>query len=102
MMHCKSSLSFILACLAFTGCSSKKPGAVQSQDQSKDQGVVLAETNDKSSNGGAQTNDVVQISADAQRRVGILLQAVVTQQVARALSVAGQVQMDEEHTSHLG
>jgi cobalt-zinc-cadmium efflux system membrane fusion protein len=102
MMRCNSSLSFILACLAFTGCSSNKPGAVQSQDQSKDQGVMVGETNDQSSSGGAQTNDVVKISADAQRHVGIQLQAIVTQQVPRALSVAGQVQMDEEHTSHLG
>ena len=102
MMRCKDSLSLILACLAFTGCSSNKPGAVQSRDQSKDQSMVLEETTDKSSNGGAQSNDAVKISADAQRRVGIQLQAVVTQQVSRALSVAGQVQMDEEHTSHLG
>lgn len=102
MMHCKSSLLFLLTCLVFAGCDSHKQSAVRSQDQNNDPGVALAETTDKSSNGGAQTNDVVKIPADAQRRVGIQLQAVETQQVARDLSVAGQVQMDEEQTSHLG
>jgi membrane fusion protein, heavy metal efflux system len=102
MMRYRSSLPLLLACLIFAGCDSNKPGTGQSQNQSKDAGVALAETTDKSSNGGAQTNDVVKISSDAQRRVGIQVQAVETQQVARDLSVGGQVQMDEEHTSHLG
>lgn len=102
MMHCKGSLPFLLACLVFAGCDSHKQSAVRSQDQNKDPGAALAETTDKSSNGGAQTNDVVKIPADAQRRVGIQLQAVETQLVARDLPVAGQVQMDEEQTSHLG
>ena len=102
MMHCKSSLPFLLACLVFAGCDSHKQSAVGSQNQNKDPDVVLGETTDQSSNGGAQTNDVVKIPADAQRRVGIQLQAVETQQVTRDLSVAGQVQMDEEQTSHLG
>jgi membrane fusion protein, heavy metal efflux system len=110
MMPCKMALSLLLACLVFTGCDSHKPGAAQSQGQSTNQsnaesnaqGVALANSTDKSSNGGAQTNDVVKLSEEAQRRVGIQVQAIETQQEARVLSVAGQVQMDEQDTSHVG
>jgi multidrug efflux pump subunit AcrA (membrane-fusion protein) len=94
-------------CLALAGCSKGKPSGGQAQaqgassgDSSKD--AAYSEALDTSSNGGAQSNDVVKISADAQQRVGIQVQAVEMQQVSRELTVAGQVQMDEEHTSHLG
>jgi len=107
MMPHRSSLSLLLLCLALAGCSKGKPSGGQGQaqgapsgDPSKD--AAYSEATDKSSNGGAQSNDVVKISADAQRRVGIQVQAVVTEQLPRELTVAGQVQMDEEHTSHLG
>jgi cobalt-zinc-cadmium efflux system membrane fusion protein len=107
MMFRTSSLSLLLLCLALAGCSKGKPSGGQAQaqgapsaDSSKD--AAYSEATDKSSNGGAQSNDVVKISADAQRRVGIQVQAVETQQVPRELTVAGQVQIDEEHTSHLG
>ena len=39
---------------------------------------------------------------DGQHRVGIVVQPVEAQQIPRELTVAGQVQMDEQHTSHLG
>jgi membrane fusion protein, heavy metal efflux system len=107
MMLSRSSLSLLLLCLALASCSKGKPSGGQAQaqgapsgDSSKD--AAYSEATDKSSNGGAQSNDVVKISADAQRRVGIQVQAVVTEQLPRELTVAGQVQMDEEHTSHLG
>jgi multidrug efflux pump subunit AcrA (membrane-fusion protein) len=106
MMHCKNALSLLLACLVFTGCDSHKPGAAQSQgqltNQSTNQSVAPSSSTDKSSNGGAQSNDVVKVSEEAQRHVGIQVQAIETQQVARVLSVAGQVQMDEQDTSHVG
>ena len=57
---------------------------------------------DKSSDGGAQPNDTVKISPEDQRRAGVQTDFVLVQQVTRALSVAGQVAMDEQHTSHLG
>jgi membrane fusion protein, heavy metal efflux system len=107
MMPHKNSLSLLLLCLALAGCSKNKPSNSQDQVQAASSSTsandaTTSETTDKSSNGGAQSNDVVKISADAQRRVGIQIQAVVTQQVPRELTVAGQVQIDEQHTSHLG
>jgi cobalt-zinc-cadmium efflux system membrane fusion protein len=105
MMLQRRSLSLLLLCLALAGCSEGKPGGGQAQgalsgDSPKE--TASSEATDKSSNGGAQSNDVVKISADAQRRAGIQVQAVETRQVSRELTVAGQVQIDEEHTSHLG
>jgi multidrug efflux pump subunit AcrA (membrane-fusion protein) len=107
MMPHRSSLSLLLLCLALAGCSKGKPSGGQGQAQGAPSGdsstdAAYSEATDKSSNGGAQSNDVVKLSADAQRRVGIQVQAVVTEQLPRELTVAGQVQMDEEHTSHLG
>jgi membrane fusion protein, heavy metal efflux system len=105
MMLRRSSFSLLVICLALAGCSKDKPSGDRTQaastgGSSKD--ASSAETIDKSSNGGAQSNDVVKISVDAQRRVGIEIESVETQQLPRELTVAGQVQMDEEHTSHLG
>lgn len=107
MMPHRSSISLLLVCLALAGCSKGTPSGGQAQAQGAPSGAsskdaAYSEGTDKSSNGGAQSNDVVKISVDAQRRVGIQVQAVVTQQVPRELTVAGQVQIDEEHTSHLG
>jgi membrane fusion protein, heavy metal efflux system len=107
MMPHRSFLSLLLLCLALAGCSRETPSGGQAQaqraplaDSSKD--AAYSEATNKSSNGGAQSNDVVKISADAQRRVGIQVQAVVTQALPRELTVASQVQMDEAHKSHLG
>jgi membrane fusion protein, heavy metal efflux system len=109
MMLRTGSLSLLLGCLVLAGCSKDKPSDVQAQGQGQAASsggaakeTASLETTDKSSNGGAQGNDVVKISADAQRRVGIQVEVVSTQQVARELTVAGQVQIDEQHTSHLG
>jgi len=107
MMLRTGSLSLLFLCLLLAGCSKDKPSEGQAQGQAASSGgstkeAASVETTDKSSNGGAQGNDVVKISADAQRRVGIQIEAVATQQVARELTVAGQVQIDEQHTSHLG
>jgi membrane fusion protein, heavy metal efflux system len=107
MMPHRNSLSLLLLCLALAGCSKGKPSGDQVQAQGTSsadlsRGAAYSEATDKSGNGGAQSNDVVKISADAQRRVGIQVQAVMMQQVPRELTVAGQVQIDEEHTSHLG
>ncbi len=57
---------------------------------------------DSSSKGGAQPNDTVKIPAEDQSRAGIQTAYVLVQPMPRTLSVAGQVVMDEQHTSHLG
>lgn len=57
---------------------------------------------DKSSEGGAQPDDKVKIAIEDQRRAGIQIGPVLLQQIPRTLAVAGQVVMDEQHTSHLG
>src|SRR5271168_2400425 len=93
----RNSLPLLLLCVALAGCSGKKNAPAQ------DNGAAsAAESTDKSSNGGAQANDVVKIDTDGQHRVGIVVQPVEAQPIARELTVAGQVQMDEQHTSHLG
>lgn len=93
----RNSLPLLLLCVTLAGCSGKKnPPAPDNSAAS------AAESTDKSSNGGAQANDVVTITPDGQHRVGIVVQPVEAQQIPRELTVAGQVQMDEQHTSHLG
>ena len=57
---------------------------------------------DKSSKGGAQANDIVKIPQQDQQRAGIQTAFVLVQRMPRTLSVAGQVVLDEQHTSHLG
>jgi membrane fusion protein, heavy metal efflux system len=91
----RNSLPLLLLCVVLAGCSGKKDAPAQDNS-------AAAESTDKSSNGGAQANDVVTITPDGQRRVGIVVEPVEAQQIPRELTVAGQVQMDEQHTSHLG
>ena len=55
-----------------------------------------------SATGPAHSSDSVQIALADQQRVGIMVAAVEVRSVPRILSVAGQVQMDEQHTSHIG
>ncbi len=57
---------------------------------------------DESSEGGAEPSDVVKIPAEDQRRAGVQTDYVLVQRVPRSLTVAGQVGMDELHTSHVG
>lgn len=76
---------------------SGKPGSGSSGSNGNAEGKP-----DKSSEGGAQPNDVVKIPLDDQRRSGVQTAYVLVQRVPRSLSVAGQVAMDEQHTSHVG
>ena len=57
---------------------------------------------DVSATGASHVGDLVQIALADQRRVGIAVAPVEVRTVPRVLSVAGQVQMDEQHTSHVG
>ncbi len=92
--------------VALSGCSrsssnGSKPGKEDSQRQGGAGGSAQGKP-DTSTNGGAQANDVVKIAAEDQQRAGIQVAPVSVQRVPRVLSVAGQVQMDEQHTSHVG
>lgn len=57
---------------------------------------------DISATGAAHRSDSVQIALADQQRVGIMVAPVEVRTVPRILSVAGQVQMDEQRTSHVG
>jgi cobalt-zinc-cadmium efflux system membrane fusion protein len=106
----------LLLALILPGCSKKNSGSGPkdsgSSSKSGSSGSNSSKTSssqggnqdqpDKSSKGGAQPSDVVKIPAEDQQRAGIQLAYVLVQRMPRILSVAGQVQMDEQHTSHLG
>ena len=100
-----SMICVIALILSFSGCSKKKESGGSSKGGGQGSGSSSASSageSDKSSKGGAQATDVVKISSDDQRRAGIQFVPVSVEQVARVLSAAGQVQMDEQHTSHVG
>ena len=107
MISQQTAICLIILSVALGGCSSKKPSAGEGGNRGRSatnssQSAGSQDGRDKSGKGGAQSNDVVNISAEDQMRAGIRVQPVVVQQVARSLSVAGQVEMDEQHTSRLG
>jgi cobalt-zinc-cadmium efflux system membrane fusion protein len=93
------------ACL-LNGCSKKQSDGGSSGSSSSGKSGSSASSAqdqpDKSAKGGAQANDSVKIPAQDQQRAGIQTAYVLVQRTPRALSVAGQVAMDEQHTSHLG
>ena len=95
--------------VALTGCSkhpsssSKTTSGGSSDSGSNASSSANAESKlDKSSEGGAQPNDTVNISEDDQQRAGVQTALVYVQAVPRVLSVAAQVAMNEENTVHLG
>ena len=110
------TVAVFLAIAALVGCSGKNSGGSSpsstssgskqsgsgSANSGSSQSAETAGKPDKSGAGGAQANDTVKIAAEEQRRAGIQLAYVVVERVPQSLSVAGQVQMDEQHTSHLG
>ena len=109
-------LSCVLTGCALTGCSKKKAEAGDSSASSNSSGKSSSggssgksssgagnqDQADKSSRGGAQANDIVKIPQQDQQRAGIATAFVLVQRMPRTLSVAGQVVLDEQHTSHLG
>ena len=120
--YCRCTLAGLLLALILTGCKQStgvgKPGASSSKSGGADSkkkgdsgkpnsGSSSSAVNtegqpDKSSEGGAQPNDFVKIPSDDQRLAGVQTDYVLIQRVPRSLSVAGQVAMDEQHTSHVG
>ena len=106
MNRMTSSFSmFLLVCL-LNGCSKKESKAGESGSSSSGASASSAASTqdqpDKSAKGGAQANDIVKIPLQDQQRAGIETAFVLVQRTPRTLSVAGQVVMDEQHTSHLG
>ena len=106
MNHLKSSLAPLMLICLLIGCSKKQSDAAGSGSSSSDKSGASASSTqdqpDKSAKGGAQANDVVRIPLQDQQRAGIQTAYVLVQRTPRTLSVAGQVAMDEQHTSHLG
>ncbi len=99
----------LVLAMVLTGCS-KKPGSKAGDSGSKAETSSSSSSSsassqgkaDTSSKGEAQANDVVKIAVEDQARAGIQTGNVLVQRMPRMLSVAGQVAMDEQHTSHLG
>ena len=113
MMATKNKLlsSVLLVSMIVAGCSRKSSNAGGASSGGKQGDAKKTDSSsssnsdtkpDKSSDGGAEPNDVVKIPVEDQRRGGIQTDFVLVQRVPRSLSVAGQVVMDEQHTSHLG
>ncbi len=105
MMRPKFPLLLLVACVV-AGCSKRPsdagPPGTSSSDKSGSSASSTQDQPDKSAQGGAQANDTVKIPIADQQRAGIQTAYVLVQRTSRQLSVAGQVAMDEQHTSHLG
>ena len=104
MNYLKSSLPILMLACLLTGCSKKKADAdgSGSSDKSSSSASSTQDQPDKSAKGGAQANDIVKIPVQDQQRAGVQTAFVLVQRTPRTLSVAGQVALDEQHTSHLG
>lgn len=98
----KRTLSLCLVPALLLGGCSRKQGDPPSSGSSASSSSSTQDQPDKTAQGGAQANDVVKIPAGDQQRAGIQTAFVLVQRVPRVLSVAGQVVLDEQHTSHLG
>ncbi len=94
----------LVLCCVLAGCSRKGSDTGKSSSDSSGSSASsnAQEGADKSSRGGASPNDVVKISLADQGRAGIASAPVLVQRTPRVLAVAGQVGVDEAHTSHLG
>ena len=104
MNRLKSSLPLLMLACLLTGCSRKHgdAGSSGSSDKSSSSASSTQDQPDKTAKGGAQANDIVKIPTQDQQRAGIQTAFVLVQRTPRTLSVAGQVALDEQHTSHLG
>lgn len=106
MNRLKSSVPLLMLVCLLNGCSKKQADVGSSGTSSSDtSGFSASGTQnkpDKSAKGGAQADDVVKIPLRDQQRAGIQTAFVLVQRTPRTLSVAGQVALDEQHTSHLG
>lgn len=103
MNHLRLTLLLGMLPVLLAGCSSStKTDAASTKASGSSASSSSQDQSDKTAKGGAEANDIVKIPADDQRRAGIQTAYVLVQPMPRLLSVAGQVSMDEQHTSHLG
>jgi cobalt-zinc-cadmium efflux system membrane fusion protein len=80
---------------------------VESHNQDNQNGVQAASAHDVRSTPAAASNavpnaDTIAISSADQHQAGIVLAPVEVSPVPRTLTVAGQIAMDEKHTSQVG
>jgi multidrug efflux pump subunit AcrA (membrane-fusion protein) len=109
MMHKYVCIFVFFACAGLSSCSNVG-SATKVDASSKGNGASAQNSNasnnhagpDASAKGAARASDSVQIALADQQRVGITVAPVEVRTVPRTLSVAAQVQMDEQHTSHVG
>jgi membrane fusion protein, heavy metal efflux system len=101
----------LLACMGLASCSkgkaaaqvdAGKSGPAQSSSSASSSGSADSGAAEKGAKGGVRSSDSVKIAREDQQRAGITFAPVEVRTVPRILTVAGQVQMDEQHTSHLG
>ncbi len=99
-------LPLLLLSGLLSGCAKKQADGGSSGSSSSDKSTSSSSSTqdqpDKSAKGGAQADDTVKIPVKDQGRAGIQTAFALVQRMPRTLSVAGQVGMDEQHTSHLG
>ena len=106
MMRTSFWALILAVCIGLTACSKRvaaggNSDSTQTNHASSAAASSSAAAGEKTATGDAQP-DTVRITRDEQQRVGIKVATVAVRSVPSVLTVAGQVQMDEEHTSHLG
>jgi multidrug efflux pump subunit AcrA (membrane-fusion protein) len=107
MMRTSMCFLVLIACLGLSSCSkgvnaTDKGASAQTSSGVSSNGSVDTRSGEKTATGAPHSSDSVKISREDQRRVGITIAPVEMRTIPRVLTVAGQVQMDEQHTSHLG
>ncbi len=106
MNRLKCYLPLLLLSGLLSGCSKEQADGGSSGSPSSDKSTSSSSSTqdqpDKSAKGGAQADDTVKIPVQDQGRAGIQTAFAFVQRMPRTLSVAGQVAMDEQYTSHLG
>lgn len=92
----------VLSCSKTNSESSAGQENGGNQTKASSQSSASQDKTGQSNKGGASPGDTVRIPSDNQQRAGIQVAPVIIKRVPRRLAVAGQVQLDEQHTSHLG
>ena len=89
----------LLTVLCLTACSSKTGDAPDAKSSKKEGG-----SGSSSSGGDKKQPDpgTVKIEPQDQQKAGIVIAPVDVRTMPQLLTVAGQVAMDEQHTSHIG
>ena len=99
----RTQLYVLLLLLAVAGCS-KQTGGTADAKETKSHGGSDAKAGAGGKEGSKQQAEpgTVKIEPDDQPKAGITVGSVEVRTMAQLLTVAGQVAMDEQHTSHVG